>query len=120
ASARSSPHSPFVRSVHGVRSPHVRSQQKSRREGQGVVSEEPPLIRPPATFSPQAGRRTHGDEHPSRVLLPAARVAIFGIGNVLLGDDGVGPAAARYIETHFDLGDDVIVEDLGTPSLSLP
>ena len=84
------------------------------------MSEEPPLIRPPAIFSPQAGRRTHGDEHPPRVLLPAARVAIFGIGNVLLGDDGVGPAAARYIETHFDLGDDVIVEDLGTPSLSLP
>ncbi|MGZ7080821.1 MAG: hydrogenase maturation protease [Thermoanaerobaculia bacterium] len=49
-----------------------------------------------------------------------ASVAIFGIGNVLLGDDGVGPAVARFIDTHFDLDDDVIVEDLGTPSLSLP
>ncbi len=49
-----------------------------------------------------------------------ARVAIFGIGNVLLGDDGVGPAVARFIDSHFDLDDDVIVEDLGTPSLSLP
>lgn len=49
-----------------------------------------------------------------------ARVAIFGIGNVLLGDDGVGPAVARFISSHFTLGDDVVVEDLGTPSLSLP
>jgi hydrogenase maturation protease len=49
-----------------------------------------------------------------------ARVAIFGIGNILLGDDGVGPAVARFIDSHFDLDDDVIVEDLGTPSLSLP
>jgi hydrogenase maturation protease len=49
-----------------------------------------------------------------------ARVAIFGIGNILLGDDGVGPAVARFIDSHFDLDDDVVVEDLGTPSLSLP
>jgi hydrogenase maturation protease len=49
-----------------------------------------------------------------------ARTAIFGIGNILLGDDGVGPAVARYIDTHFTLDDNVIVEDLGTPSLSLP
>ena len=47
-------------------------------------------------------------------------IAIFGIGNILLGDDGVGPAVARFIETNFDLGEDVVVEDLGTPSLSLP
>jgi hydrogenase maturation protease len=49
-----------------------------------------------------------------------ARTAIFGIGNILLGDDGVGPAVARYIDAHFTLDDNVIVEDLGTPSLSLP
>lgn len=49
-----------------------------------------------------------------------ARVAIFGIGNILLGDDGVGPAVARFLETNFHLPDDVVVEDLGTPSLTLP
>ena len=49
-----------------------------------------------------------------------ARVAIFGIGNVLLGDDGVGPFVASYIARNFALPDDVIVEDLGTPSLDLP
>jgi hydrogenase maturation protease len=47
------------------------------------------------------------------------RTAIFGIGNVLLGDDGVGPAVAHFLESHYDL-DDVVVEDLGTPSLDLP
>lgn len=49
-----------------------------------------------------------------------ARTAIFGVGNILMGDDGVGPAVARFIETHFTLGADVVVQDLGTPSLSLP
>jgi hydrogenase maturation protease len=49
-----------------------------------------------------------------------ARTAIFGIGNVLLGDDGVGPAVAHYLQEYFDLSDDIIVEDLGTPSLALP
>jgi hydrogenase maturation protease len=49
-----------------------------------------------------------------------ARVAIFGIGNILLGDDGVGPVVARFLESRFAGVDDVIVEDLGTPSLSLP
>ncbi len=49
-----------------------------------------------------------------------SRIAIFGIGNVLLGDDGVGPAVARYLDANCSHGDDVIIEDLGTPSLSLP
>lgn len=49
-----------------------------------------------------------------------ARVAIFGIGNVLLGDDGVGPAVAHFLEKNYRFPDDVVVEDLGTPSLTLP
>ena len=49
-----------------------------------------------------------------------ARVAIFGIGNILMGDDGVGPAVAHFLENNFRLPDDVLVEDLGTPSLDLP
>ena len=47
-------------------------------------------------------------------------VAIFGIGNVLLGDDGVGPAVARFLDEHFQFPHEVVVEDLGTPSLNLP
>lgn len=46
--------------------------------------------------------------------------AIFGIGNLLMGDDGVGPVVARYLETHYDFHDNVTLEDLGTPSLDLP
>ena len=46
--------------------------------------------------------------------------AIYGIGNVLLGDDGVGPATATAIDQQWMFGPGVTVEDLGTPSLSLP
>src|SRR6476620_3807863 len=49
-----------------------------------------------------------------------SRVAIYGIGNILLGDDGVGPAVARFLSSNFTFDSDVVVEDLGTPSLSLP
>ena len=49
-----------------------------------------------------------------------AKTAIFGIGNILMGDDGVGPAVARYLEENFEFADSITVEDLGTPSLDLP
>jgi len=48
------------------------------------------------------------------------KIAIYGIGNILLGDDGVGPAVAHFLEDHFLFPPDVVVEDLGTPSLDLP
>lgn len=48
------------------------------------------------------------------------KIAIFGIGNVLMGDDGIGPAVAHFLENNFRFPEGVVVEDLGTPSLSLP
>ena len=48
------------------------------------------------------------------------RIAIYGIGNILIGDDGVGPAVAHHLEAHWSFPENVIVEDLGTPSLDLP
>jgi len=48
------------------------------------------------------------------------RIAIYGIGNILLGDDGVGPAVALFLDANFVFPADVFVEDLGTPSLDLP
>jgi len=48
------------------------------------------------------------------------RVLIAGIGNVLLGDDGVGPFAIKVLESQFDFPDNVELADLGTPSLDLP
>jgi len=46
--------------------------------------------------------------------------AIYGIGNILLGDDGVGPAVVRHLSIQHSLGDGAVLEDLGTPSLGLP
>jgi hydrogenase maturation protease len=44
---------------------------------------------------------------------------IGGIGNVLLGDDAVGPYVLRLLESQYDFGDDVALLDLGTPALDL-
>lgn len=47
------------------------------------------------------------------------KTAIYGIGNILMGDDGIGPAVAHYLAQNTALPD-VTIEDLGTPSLDLP
>lgn len=47
------------------------------------------------------------------------RALIGGIGNVLLGDDGVGPYVVRILESLYSFGGDVAVVDLGTPALDL-
>jgi hydrogenase maturation protease len=44
---------------------------------------------------------------------------IGGIGNVLLGDDGVGPYILRLLDSRYHFGDDVELADLGTPALDL-
>jgi len=52
--------------------------------------------------------------------MPASRWAVYGIGNILLGDDGVGPAVVAHLTAQGALPPDVTIEDLGTPSLDLP
>lgn len=47
------------------------------------------------------------------------RVLIAGVGNVLLGDDGVGPYVACLLQARFTFPENVRVEDLGTPGLDL-
>ena len=47
------------------------------------------------------------------------RALIAGIGNVLLGDDGVGPYVVRTLESLYHFGEDVSVADIGTPALDL-
>ena len=44
-------------------------------------------------------------------------VLIAGIGNILLGDDGVGPYVIRTLESRFSFPEGVTLEDLGTPAL---
>jgi hydrogenase maturation protease len=46
-----------------------------------------------------------------------SKVAIIGIGNILLGDDGVGPYVVRTLEASYEFGPDVQVLDVGTPAL---
>ena len=48
------------------------------------------------------------------------KTAVYGIGNILMGDDGIGPAVVRYLESCLTVDDDLTIEDLGTPSLDLP
>ena len=45
------------------------------------------------------------------------RVLIAGIGNVLLGDDGVGPYVLHQLESSVSFDAGVTLEDLGTPAL---
>ncbi len=47
------------------------------------------------------------------------KVLIGGIGNVLLGDDGVGPYVARLLDARYEFEDSVEILDLGTPALDL-
>lgn len=47
------------------------------------------------------------------------RALIGGIGNVLLGDDGVGPYVVRLLESLYTFAEGVEVADLGTPALDL-
>jgi hydrogenase maturation protease len=44
---------------------------------------------------------------------------IGGIGNVLLGDDAIGPYVLRLLESQYEFGDGVELADLGTPALDL-
>jgi hydrogenase maturation protease len=47
------------------------------------------------------------------------RVLIGGIGNILLGDDGIGPYVVRCLEAAYEFEEGVEVIDLGTPALDL-
>jgi hydrogenase maturation protease len=48
-----------------------------------------------------------------------APVGVFGLGNVLMGDDALGPTVIAHLLAGFDFPADVHVEDLGTPGLDL-
>jgi coenzyme F420 hydrogenase subunit delta len=43
-----------------------------------------------------------------------ARVLILGVGNVLFGDDGFGPAVTEHLAQHYSIPDDIYVMDMGT------
>ena len=44
----------------------------------------------------------------------SSRILVMGCGNILMGDDGFGPAVADYIKKNKEVPKDVFVEDAGT------
>jgi len=46
-------------------------------------------------------------------------IHVLGLGNVLMGDDGFGPAVVQAFQAEYVVGPDVSVIDLGTPGLDL-
>jgi hydrogenase maturation protease len=46
-------------------------------------------------------------------------INVLGIGNVLMGDDGFGPAVVWAFDAAYQTGPDVDVVDIGTPGLDL-
>ena len=46
-------------------------------------------------------------------------VSVLGLGNVLMGDDGLGPAAVRAFEAEYLVEPRIDIVDLGTPGLDL-
>ena len=46
-------------------------------------------------------------------------ISVLGLGNVLMGDDGLGPAVIHAFDAEYTVGPDVQVIDLGTPGLDL-
>jgi len=47
------------------------------------------------------------------------RVAVIGLGNVLMGDDALGPYAVRVLQAGWEFPPGVSVTDAGTPGLDL-
>jgi len=47
------------------------------------------------------------------------RIGVLGIGNVLMGDDGVGPYAVKLLEARYEFPENVELQDLGTPGLGI-
>jgi hydrogenase maturation protease len=48
-----------------------------------------------------------------------ARIAVIGLGNVLMGDDGFGPHVAALLDGWYDWPEDVHVVEMGTQGLDL-
>jgi hydrogenase maturation protease len=48
-----------------------------------------------------------------------AKVTLIGLGNLLMGDEGVGVHAIRYLEAHYEVPPDLEIVDGGTAGLDL-
>jgi len=46
-------------------------------------------------------------------------IGVLGIGNVLMGDDGIGPFVVKVLEARYEFPVNVELRDLGTPGLGI-
>lgn len=51
--------------------------------------------------------------------MPGPKVRVLGLGNVLMGDDAVGPWVIEELLANWDFPEEVEVVDVGTPGLDL-
>lgn len=54
-----------------------------------------------------------------RDVTPPGRVTVLGLGNVLTGDDAVGPTVVRTLEAGWEVPEGVDLVDAGTPGMDL-
>jgi hydrogenase maturation protease len=47
------------------------------------------------------------------------KIAVMSLGNVLMGDDALGPTVIAHLRAGYDFPAEVEIEDLGTPGLDL-
>jgi hydrogenase maturation protease len=47
------------------------------------------------------------------------RIGVLSVGNVLMGDDGIGPYILKILESRYEFPKQVILDDLGTPGLGI-
>jgi hydrogenase maturation protease len=52
-------------------------------------------------------------------MTDSRRIGILSVGNVLMGDDGIGPYILKILESCYEFPPNVVVHDLGTPGLGI-
>ena len=49
----------------------------------------------------------------------AKGIGVLSVGNILMGDDGIGPFVLKILESRYEFPSNVVLHDLGTPGLGI-
>ena len=52
-------------------------------------------------------------------MMPTKRIGVLSVGNVLMGDDAIGPYILKILESRYEFASNVVLDDLGTPGLGI-
>lgn len=52
-------------------------------------------------------------------MMATQRIGVLGVGNVLMGDDGIGPFVVETLHSLYEFPSNVALQDLGTPGLGI-